>query len=228
MLPEDFCAQSGAICLRILAHALLSREERAQWQALPGGARRRREWLFGRAALKEAVRDWVLAQTGVLLHPTDVVVRRDEAGAPVIDGAWCGSLIGAPWVSLAHNHGLCLAAVSAGGAVGVDLESLGRVRQPALVLESMSPDEQVLAQGLQGSAYEERVLSLWCAKEAASKCLGVGLQGQPESFRVVAADPEFESVVVEHAGGSSQVQVGCVDGNVVAVARPARSCHEAD
>jgi malonyl CoA-acyl carrier protein transacylase/phosphopantetheinyl transferase len=228
MLSEEFCAQSGSICLRILAHALLSREERAEWKALPGAGRRRREWLFGRAALKEAVRDWVLSQTGVLLHPSDIVVRRSQAGAPVIDGAWCTTLVPAPRVSLAHNQGLCLAALSAGGAIGVDLESIGSVRQPGLVLESMSPGEQALAHGLHGQAYEERVLSLWCAKEAASKCLGIGLQGQPERFRVVAADPDFESVVVEHAGGSSQVQVERVHGNVVAVARPARSYHEAD
>src|SRR5205814_4285264 len=46
---EDFCAQSNSIFLRILAHAVLSAEERPEWQALGGSVRRRREWLLGRA-----------------------------------------------------------------------------------------------------------------------------------------------------------------------------------
>jgi hypothetical protein len=55
-LEEAFCAQSRAIFMRILAHAVLGADERAEWRALSGPVRRRREWLFGRAANTDAVR----------------------------------------------------------------------------------------------------------------------------------------------------------------------------
>ena len=66
---EDFCSQSNGIFLRILAHALLGDEERAEWRTLTGTVRRKREWLFGRAAVKEAVRMTLFQQTGKLLYP---------------------------------------------------------------------------------------------------------------------------------------------------------------
>ena len=105
---EDFCAQSNAIFLRILAHALLGFEERAEWRSLSGTVRRRREWLFGRAALKEAVRMALFQQTGTLLYPSDITVLHDELGAPFVDGWWRGALAEAPQVSLSHTARACL------------------------------------------------------------------------------------------------------------------------
>jgi len=219
LMSEEFCAQSGAICLRILAHAILGPVERDEWRALQGHLRRRREWLFGRAALKEAVRVWVHEQTGQLLYPSDIVVQHDEHGAPVIGGWWCETLIQAPRVSLSHNANACLAAVAAPDQpVGVDLEEIGRIRKPELMADSLAPQEQPLVQGLHGAALSERVLRLWCAKEAAAKCLGIGLQGQPNAFVVVAADAAFERLVVQHALGTVETRVVRRETTIIAVA----------
>jgi acyl transferase domain-containing protein/phosphopantetheinyl transferase (holo-ACP synthase) len=219
LLSEEFCAQSGAICLRILAHALLGPVERDEWQALQGHLRRRREWLFGRAALKEAVRLWVHQQTGHLLYPTDIVVQHDQHGAPVIGGWWCEQLITAPRVSLSHNANACLAAVAAPDQpVGVDLEELGRIRQPELMIESLAEQEKPLVQGLQGPALDERILRLWCAKEAASKCLGIGLQGKPDAFRVISADASCQRLLVEHDLGTVETHVLQHDNTIIAIA----------
>jgi phosphopantetheinyl transferase (holo-ACP synthase) len=221
MMSEEFCAQSGAICLRILAHAVLDAGERQEWRALQGPPRKRREWLFGRAALKEAVREWVQARTGHLLFPSDVVVDHDERGAPRVSGWWTESQAAAPQVSLTHTADTCIVAVAdPGPRVGVDLEVLGRVRDPALVARSFAVAEQGLVSGLGGEALEERVLRLWCAKEAAAKCLGTGLQGLPENFAVVGADEAFENIVVAHAAGSFEVLVVRRDHAVLAVAAP--------
>ncbi|MFY9510594.1 MAG: 4'-phosphopantetheinyl transferase superfamily protein, partial [Rubrivivax sp.] len=229
MLSEEFCAQSGAICLRILAHVYLSPPERDEWRAVQGPLRKRREFLFGRAALKEAVRDWVQVQTGHLLHPTDIVVSHDAQGAPHVGGWWTASLIEAPEVSLSHIQDSCLAAVSPPGQpVGVDLEALGRVRRVDLVAESLAPAEQPLVQGLHGTEYEERVLRLWCAKEAAAKCLGIGLQGDPGAFQVAQADAGCENLVVEHKLGSVEVQVSGQERTIIAVAVPALSDFEVE
>ena len=219
LMSEEFCSQSGGICLRILAHALLGPVERDEWYALQGHLRRRREWLFGRAALKEAVRLWIAEQTGHLLHSTDILVGHDAQGAPVVGGAWCESLIAAPRVSLAHNAATCLAAISAPGKpVGVDLEALGRIQQPKLLVESLAPQEQPWVQGLSGPALEERLLRLWCAKEAAAKFLGTGLQGRPGDFVVVAADAECERLLVQHGAATVETRVMQDEARIIAVA----------
>ena len=220
LMTEEFCAQSGAICLRIMAHALLSASERTEWRALAGTPlRRRREWLFGRAALKEATRAWVQASTGQWLYPSDIVVGRDEHGAPWVGGWWAGQLLPAPRVSLSHDTRACLAAIApADLPVGVDIEAFGRVRHPALIADSLAPSERGLVQGLHGTALEERVLRLWCAKEAAAKCLGIGLQGQPEAFRVIAADAAFETLVVEHELGTVETRLARQESTIIALA----------
>jgi len=218
-MPEDLCTQSGGICLRIMSQVVLSAEERDEWRAFQGNLRRKREWLFGRAAIKEVVRHWVHEQTGELLYPTDVLVRHDDQGAPFVDGWWCQTLIEAPQVSLSHTGEICLAAVcSPEQAVGVDLEEVSRLKQPDLIVGSLAPEELRFVEGLQGAALTERVLRLWCAKEAVAKCLGTGLQGEPQAFQVVAADALCENLLVESAWGAVESHVHHSEGTIIAVA----------
>lgn len=220
LMPEELCQQSGGICLRVLAHAVLDESERVQWRALEGPWRRHREWLYGRAALKEAVRYWIHAQTGHLLYPSDIVVEHDLHGAPWVSGWWCDRLIAPPRVSLSHDAARCVVAVSSSDSpVGVDIEPLDKGRRPELLAEALAPGEQVLVQGRSGVDLDERLLRLWCAKEAAAKCLGIGLQGQPWAFSVTAADEECEQLLVEHEAGTTEVRAFLHDGAILATAR---------
>lgn len=221
MIAPELATQSGGICMRVLAHVLLSEEERGEWRLLQGSPRRHREWLSGRAALKEAVRHWIHARTGRMVHAADVVVRHEEYGAPFVDGWWNGTLVEAPQVSLSHSGETCLAAVAEPGlAVGVDFESLGRV-QPELVAQSLAAHERPLVDGLSGAALDERVLRLWCAKEAASKCLGIGLQGEPADYAIREADATCGNMRVEHPLGTVEAHVVRRHDAVIAVATPA-------
>jgi len=221
LISPELATQSGGICMRVLAHVLLSEEERGEWRLLQGSLRRHREWLSGRAALKEAVRHWIHARSGQLVHAADVVVRHDEYGAPFVDGWWNGTLVDAPQVSLSHSGESCLAAVAEPGlAVGVDFESMGRV-QPELVAQSLAAHERPLVDGLTGAALDERVLRLWCAKEAASKCLGIGLQGEPADYAIRQADASCENMLVEHPMGTVETYVVRRNDAVIAVATPA-------
>jgi acyl transferase domain-containing protein/phosphopantetheinyl transferase (holo-ACP synthase) len=218
-LDEGFCAQSNGIFLRILAHALLGYEELAEWRALDGTVRRRREWLLGRAAVKEAVRYWVYQRTGRLLYPSEVTVLHDGRGAPMVDGWWREQWLPAPQVSLSHNDGGCYAAVvDPSQVIGIDAEALGRMRQPQLVAESFSAPERSMLEGLDAASYDERVLRFWCAKEAAAKCFGTGLQGQPEAFEVQFSDHRFDTAVVEHDGQAVDVALRREADSIVAVA----------
>ncbi|MEO8124038.1 MAG: 4'-phosphopantetheinyl transferase superfamily protein, partial [Burkholderiales bacterium] len=220
LMPEELCQQSGGICLRVLAHAVLDESERVQWRSLEGPLRRRREWLYGRAALKEAVRHWVQAQTGHLLYPSDIVVGHDAYGAPWVDGWWGDQLVAPPRVSLSHDAAHCVVAVSPSDSpVGVDFEALANERRPELLADALAPSEQSLIEGRSGSDLDERLLRLWCAKEAAAKCLGTGLQGQPWAFSITAADEGCEQLLVEHDVGVVQVRVFRHEGRILAAAR---------
>ena len=224
---EDFCAQSNAIFLRILAHALLGAEERAEWRALTGPVRRKREWLFGRAAIKEAVRMAVFQQTGTLLYPSDISVLHDELGAPYVDGAWRGVVAEAPQVSLSHTARACLVAVGAAESpVGVDFEDLGRIQKPELMMGMLTAGERDLVEGLDGAALDERLLRVWCAKEAAAKYLGVGLQGQPEAFEVGFADAACARAQVVFEGATTEVRLVRNGSTVIAVAAGAAAAAE--
>ena len=190
-LDEAFCAQSNGIFLRILAHAILSFEEREAWNNLQGSPHYKRQWLLGRACIKEAVRYWLYQQTGHLLYPADVEVLHDDLGAPYVDGWWCDAFGLIPEVSLSHDKQRSIAAVSpAHSAVGIDAEQLGRVRQPDLVADSFTANERGYLEGLAEDALQERLLRIWCAKEAAAKYLGSGLQGRPDAFEVSFVDSD--------------------------------------
>lgn len=217
-LSEDFCSQSNAIFLRMLAHATLGFEEREAWRALAGAnVRQRRQWLLGRLALKEAVRYGLYQATGELVYPSDVQVLHDEAGAPWVDGWWTGSLAPAPRVSLSHDAAGNLAAVSADGApVGVDGEQIGRLKSPASIASALTPAELAWLQAQ--PAADEAALQLWCAKEAAAKCLGTGLRGVPEAFEVAFESGGNGRAVVHHDGTMTSVVVFRVGNSVVALA----------
>lgn len=215
---EEFCQQSGGIFLRILAHALLGHEERRQWQELRSGIRQQRQWLLGRACLKEAVRWWIFQHTGKLVYPADIVVLHDGAGAPYVDGWWTDELIQAPEVSLSHDSRLCLAAVAPPGhPVGVDVEQLGRVQRPDLLEASLTPRERESLRGFSDQALSGKVLRMWCAKEAAAKFWGLGLQGMPEKFEV-SFDDMWELAQVRYEDQFVQAFVVCENDIVIAFA----------
>lgn len=194
-LSEEFCAQSNGIFLRMLAHATLSFAEREEWRALGRNTRQRRQWLLGRLCLKEAVRYGIHMQGGELLYPSEIDVSHDERGAPLVDGWWAAGMENAPQVSLSHNLQTNIAALSfADTSIGVDVETIGRVQRPELLESALTEPEKEWLTGRPVFERDEALLRLWCAKEAASKLLGTGLQGRPEAFEVA-----FESGAAEHA-----------------------------
>ncbi|MBP6776289.1 MAG: acyltransferase domain-containing protein [Piscinibacter sp.] len=219
-LGDDFCSQSNSIFLRILAHAVLSFEERDEWRGLANASvGQRRQWLLGRLALKEAVRHAIHARHDHLLYPSDIVVRHDPHGAPFIDGWWAEQGLDVPRVSLTHNPAFAIAAVSYGGApIGVDAEVVGRVQHPDWLVAAFTPAEQAWLAGRAAAERDTDVLRLWCAKEAASKWLGTGLQGAPEAFGVAFADAAAEQATVQYGDLAVPVQVRRLGASVVAVA----------
>ncbi|MFM8351094.1 MAG: 4'-phosphopantetheinyl transferase superfamily protein [Actinomycetales bacterium] len=155
--------------------ALLHPAEQVTSQQFTGS--RRTEWLLGRVAIKESVRDWQSTMGHPVVPSEQIEVGIDERGAPRVRTP--GSR--APEVSLAHTRvtadsgrlahvGLVLAAASSPGMrVGVDVEALDR---PLPALNRLLDErERALIDGECGA------IGLLVAKEAAAKAAGTGLQG---------------------------------------------------
>jgi acyl transferase domain-containing protein/phosphopantetheinyl transferase len=216
---ETFCTQSGGIFLNILAHILLNHEERLLWRDMETRPTLRMQWLFGRACIKEAVRFWIHRQTGRLLYPSDINVLHSELGAPYVDGWWNGTVIPAPEVSLSHSKKLSVVAVTPPNLpVGVDIEHLERVKNPDLILGAFAAGEHKMLRGFSGDDLNQRVLRVWCAKEAAAKYLGIGMNGMPQAFQVAFLDEDWRLAHVNHNHHTIEVAVDGNDHSIMALA----------
>jgi phosphopantetheinyl transferase len=195
----DFTAEhTRTITMHTIVHHLLSQAERQQWRNLRGLDIRRTEWLFGRAAAKDAVRRLVKEHYGIEVFPADVEIGKDADGRPF------ASLLGMdeseimPSISIAHSDGLAVAIAgycSEGQWLGIDIERL-RPRREGFQEIAFSKDELTLLDSLADPARDEWVTRLWCAKEATAKALGKGLVEGPQSVAVRKVDAATGTVEV--------------------------------
>jgi malonyl CoA-acyl carrier protein transacylase/phosphopantetheinyl transferase len=211
--------EGGGIWKRALAHVTLSAAERAAWYALPETGRRREEWLLGRIAAKDAVRQWA-AERGLHLSPQEIDVLPDARGKPRAGGRRLAEAGLAVDVSITHANGTVAAALVDGGRrVGLDLE-VATARRPGDWLERAFTAEELAVVGSREPAV---LLGLWCAKEAAAKAVGAALEGEPRRWRILEVSPDARRVVVEHDGEPLPVELRMADGEWLAlcVAAPA-------
>jgi len=217
--PPGFLEDAGAIWKRLLAHTVLSEEERIAWYEGPAQPEHRTQWLLGRLAAKEAARRWVYDRTGVLLYPADVIVRSDERGRPYLAAETLEGLGEPPEISLAHARGFVVAAASPPGhAVGIDLETFGRVKLPDLLDGAFTAAERARVEATPEGEREEWALRVWCAKEAAAKSLGLGLDGGPQAFEVRELNGNGRFAVVHGNGQQVPVSIQRQDEKVIALA----------
>jgi acyl transferase domain-containing protein/phosphopantetheinyl transferase len=176
-VPEELFEANHGIWGQMLAHLILGRRERVQWAALSGVAKRRHEWLIGRAAAKDAVRRLLALRFGVAVAAADVEILPDAHGRPEVHGAWRERLRVAPVVSIAHSGGVAvaLAAFDDRPLVGIDIERLSTRSNDAYATVAFAPHERQLISSLDDEAKREWHLRMWCAKEAVGKALGRGL-----------------------------------------------------
>lgn len=140
--------------------------------------------------------------------PASVSLGRDARGRPFVAGE--------PWsTSLSHADGAIAVAVSAGDAVGVDLEPAAAVRSmPEIAGRVACAHERYVLGGLDPQRQAMELLALWVRKEALLKAAGVGLAigmerfaapdaavvrppGSPRAFRVrmLPAGPQWQAAV---------------------------------
>jgi acyl transferase domain-containing protein/phosphopantetheinyl transferase (holo-ACP synthase) len=201
---NELLASGGGIWGRGLAHMVLNGNERERWYALPAAGPRREEWLLGRIAAKEATRDWLRTRHQIELASADIEIVGDDRGRPQIRIA---TLAQAPMpaLSISHSHGWAAAVVADPGlAVGFDYQRLRSVRAAELIQGAFGDAEQHWFARLDEAERGLVAAALWCAKEAASKAAGSGLEGRPLDWVVSACQLDPRSV----AFGSAQIVRG--------------------
>jgi phosphopantetheinyl transferase len=202
------------------------------WHRLPRALLRRR-WLRGRVAAKDAVRLLVLERYH-LAAPLEVLcILPDEHGQP---GVSCSALpdrgVGI-CVSISHcgNTSVALATERSEFCRGVGIDVASQAdNHKGLAEGGFTSAETSLLENCPTPEWNDWLLRLWCAKEAAGKALGVGLQGNPLNFVVsqinrVRQTVEVEAKATPPPGEPSDrpvrmtAHVGCDRGMAFAVAR---------
>ncbi|HUD71950.1 MAG TPA: beta-ketoacyl synthase N-terminal-like domain-containing protein [Dongiaceae bacterium] len=198
-LPLDFMDADGGVWWDCLAHFVLSRRERQTWRTV-GGAKRRREWLMGRVAAKDAVRHFLINSRGLAAFPADIEITSDPHGRPAPGGAFLNRLGLSLSVSIAHTDGVAMAlAAEPALGVGIDIERVDR-RRGEFERAAFNPEElRLLGEGSEADR-RERALRLWCAKEAVAKAIGRGLMGSPLNLLAGAADEGLNRIDLRLAG----------------------------
>ena len=106
-----------------------------------------------------------------------VVLDEDARGKPHLAGSTRGrsdaALLEFNW---SHSGDYALIAVSGGGAVGVDIERLGKnLRAVEIARRFFDAGEADVLAALDPDSRDHAFIGLWCAKEAVLKTVGEGL-----------------------------------------------------
>ncbi|WP_164929476.1 type I polyketide synthase [Gloeobacter violaceus] len=211
--PDDYLEESWEIWKRVTAHLILNEAERTYWYALPEQGPRRRDWLLGRLAAKEALRQWTEAAYGLQLAPADFEILSNELGKPMVSCPALAAFGPLPEISIAHSEGHAVAAVAYGMALGIDLQRLERLGSTDWLTAAFDPSELALV----SSPTELALIGLWSAKEAAAKAFGTGLEGEPRRWQVVARNPEGTEMTVVHGEHRFSVRLWYAPDEVFAV-----------
>ena len=189
---EGYLDQGGGLWQRMIANLVLNADERRVfYRELPAVGPRREEWLVGRIAAKEAVREWLLQQHGLRLASADVEIANAPSGQPYVSKMWgLPAGIAAPVLSISHSQRGALAACAPAGAqLGVDFQRLDGINTEELIASAFSPAEaQQFLRSLPAEMQKHAAATLWCAKEAAAKAAGSGLDGRPQDWSIIAVE----------------------------------------
>ncbi len=201
----EFWEEDARLWRTVLAHIVLSRRERSEWQKLRTPEIRRTEWLLARVAGKDAVRILLKKHYGVELWPADIEIQTDEHGKPIATSDWSRREgIQMPSISLAHTQGNAIALAAINGlSVGIDIENINRDSREFEEL-TLNLEERDILSSIKKLNSLEWSLRIWCAKEAVSKALGMGLPGGPGDLIMRSLDPEKGVVSLEVSGKLAQ------------------------
>jgi acyl transferase domain-containing protein/phosphopantetheinyl transferase len=163
-----------------IALRVLNQPSLREYEALR--PRRKRHWLNGRIAAKDAVRQYLWRKHGhKALFPKELAISNAPSGQPQVQPHITAPYAQPLHISISHKGHLA-AAIAASRPVGIDIETI-EARSDSFLALAFSPEELAL---LPGHCREEWIARAWAAKEVVGKVAGTGLAGKPRSFRLEA------------------------------------------
>ncbi len=139
-----------------LSDTILTEKDKALLDSFTS-EQRKGEFLAARHLLKKLVE-------GLNWDSQFFELKKEELGKPFLE-----TELGRKFVSFSHTRELVFCAVSASLDIGLDVETLDRKVNPAIVKRILSENEWEIYG-------EEDPISLWTMKEASVKSLGTGLR----------------------------------------------------
>ena len=216
-LPAKFLDELSGIIKLTIAYLVLNKQEREFWYRLPEKGLRRAEWLLGRIVAKDAIRQWAKQQFSLELAPIDIQILPTDTGKPWVHCPELAALTPLPDISISHSQNYYVAAVSLPGMqVGIDVQRLDWVTTDDWYDGAFSSLElEILAQPSQKNP--ALLIGAWCAKEAAAKAVGTGLQGNPKQWQVINYDGLNQQIRIFYANESFTSNIYFGQEEVVAI-----------
>jgi phosphopantetheinyl transferase len=174
-IPLDFLEPSGEFWLRALSQMMLNRTERDNFRAMTAVVSRRAEWLLGRIAAKDAVRDLLRRRGAPSVYPADIEIAAEAEGRPFVSAPWLSGRV--PQISIAHKAGRAVAFAGESerfAGVGIDIETIEE-RPETFIEAAFAPAERALIAAQPAAERALATTRIWCAKEAVGKALGLAL-----------------------------------------------------
>jgi acyl transferase domain-containing protein/phosphopantetheinyl transferase len=212
--PEHFLDDSWGIWKRVLAHLMLNQAERDFWYQLPEKGERRTDWLLGRIAAKETLRQWAKQTFNLELASADIEILPNDLGKPLVSCPELEAIGWLPNISISHSRGYIIAGIApANMQLGLDLEYLDVPRPDDWLLGAFTEQELALVPQIN----REITVVFWCAKEAAAKAFGTGLKGVPQQWQITQYAQKDQSVTVVHEGKSVTVKLWYGENEILAI-----------
>lgn len=188
----------------LIMRNILAGEERERYAA--HAPRGRRQWLLGRIAAKDAVRNVLWDAGAGPVYPAEVRVGNDPAGRPFVTGGY-GRTLPELHVSIAHRGETAVAMARREGPCGIDIEEVTDRPEGTLAVALTTAERELLTSLVHrpGGAPERLWFTrFWAAKEAVAKARGTGLGGEPKRFEITSVDGD--RLTVRTAGEDYRVR----------------------
>lgn len=174
-----------------VARTALTNSEMVEFRTLTGN-KPMRKFLMSRMAAKDAVRMWRQRHENIeLTHPAEYEICHDELGRPYVGGNPEGIV---PELTLAHKDNIVLA-IASSQPLGIDLEPADRETRSLLDTFATPEEIELINQMVAAFPDDHWETRLWCAKEAAGKARGTGLNGYPKRLQVIEATGDGRMVI---------------------------------
>jgi len=166
--------------------------------------KRRREWLAGRRAAKEAVLA-ALSHEGFPDTPDGLEILTKSGGEPyvIINGTTRSDMA----ISISHSNEVALAAVGRSPIIGVGIDvEVVEDRASSFLRTAFTPSERTIFQLISPDLMAFCSTSLYTMKEAVTKALGIGLSVNTYDVEVLSCEEKNFFITGENSPESREDQ----------------------